>query len=99
MTQYWDEEMTPEQEEAMTDRLAEEVLKRRMQAPAVLFLEMHKPLANVAASFLITVSPFVAPFVGMKNVDEFTQMLARPGAVERLIQKIEAGREEAASPA
>lgn len=90
MRGFWTEELTDEEEEALIERIARQVKKRRLETPAILFLEMHKPVANVAAHAMVGFGPFIAPFVGFQNVDNFSQLLHRPGGLERLIRRIEA---------
>lgn len=89
MLNSWLNETDPGREEAMIDRLAEEVSKRGLDVPAVLFLEMHRPLANVAGHALLAASPFIAPFVGMDRLGDFSRLLANPANVARLIDRIE----------
>lgn len=73
----------------MLDRLALEVTKRGLHVPAVIFLEMHKPLANVAGHMMLAASPFVCPFIGFDRFDGYSRLLSRPENVERLIERIE----------
>jgi len=89
MQSYWLNETDPTREEAMLDRLALEVTKRGLHVPAVIFLEMHKPLANVAGHMMLAASPFVSPFIGFDRFDGYSRLLSRPENVERLIQRIE----------
>ncbi len=60
-----------------------------MEVPAVLFLEMHKPLSFIASQSLVVASPFLAPVVGLENVQVATKLLQNRENVERLIQRIE----------
>jgi hypothetical protein len=89
MLNSWLNETDPEREEAMVDRLAEEVSKRGLEVPAVIFLEMHRPLANVAGHALLAASPFLAPFLGVDRVGDYSRLLADPKNVCRLIDRIE----------
>ncbi|MCH8979385.1 MAG: hypothetical protein IH945_09125 [Armatimonadetes bacterium] len=57
--------------------------------PAILFLEMHKPISRLAGNALIVFAPFVAPFVGIDNVHNYSRMLMQPGNVEKLILRLE----------
>ena len=48
-----------------------------MEAPAVMFLEMHRPLSFVGSQALIVGSPFLGPFVGIEKV----QVISTPAAL------------------
>jgi hypothetical protein len=60
-----------------------------METPAILFLEMHKPLSFIASQGLVTTSPLIAPFIGIENVQIASQLLADRKNVELLIDRIE----------
>jgi acyl-CoA reductase-like NAD-dependent aldehyde dehydrogenase len=86
---FWEEELSPDQEEVLLERAAVAVEKRKMVAAAILVLEMHKPLAYVAANATVTFAPFIVPFLGYDAVHDYSRLLKKPGNVERLIQKLE----------
>lgn len=85
----WQDELTEEQRDAILERIAQGIVRRGMAAPAVLFLELNKPLSFVASQSLIVLTPFLAPFVGIENVHRFSQLLEKRENVERLIDRIE----------
>ncbi|MEA2552141.1 MAG: hypothetical protein QOJ65_317 [Fimbriimonadaceae bacterium] len=89
MFDFWKDELTPEEEDALLDKLAGEVKKRKLQTPAAMFLELHKPLANVGGHFALATSPFLVPFLGYKNVDDYSRLLSKRENVEKLIQRLE----------
>jgi hypothetical protein len=84
-----DAEFTTEERDRLIDKVANGVVKRRMEAPAVMFLELHKPLSFIGSQALIVGSPFVGPFVGIENVHRVSKLIADRSNVERLIQRIE----------
>ncbi|MCC6731273.1 MAG: hypothetical protein IT208_18265 [Chthonomonadales bacterium] len=79
----------PDERDALIDRIATAIVRRRLETPAILFLEMHKPLAFIAGQGLIVTSPFIAPFVGVGNLRAATALLQDRANVERLIVRIE----------
>lgn len=85
----WDSELTPDQTEELLDRAEREIRKRRLQTPAILFLEMHKPLSFVASQAALVFSPFMIPFVGFDAVDGYTQLFSKRENVEALIVRLE----------
>jgi hypothetical protein len=86
---FWDQELTLEQEEALLEKAAAAVEKRKMVAPAIMVLEMHKPLAFIGASAAVAFAPFIVPFLGYDAVHDYSRLLKKPGNVERLIRKLE----------
>ena len=60
-----------------------------MEAPAILALETHKPLANMIGHGMIASAPFLAPFLGFDNVDNYSQLLGNRRSLDRLIHKLE----------
>ena len=73
----------------MIERVALQIKKRHLETPAILFLEMHKPLANVAGHAAIAFSPFVMPFLGFKTVDEYSLFFSDRENIETLIRCLE----------
>ena len=86
----WDAELTDAQRDALIDHLAQQVGARKLQTPAILFLEMHKPLAFLTGQGLLLSSGFLAPLFGPKNVQQYARLLESRDNIERLIRKIEA---------
>ncbi|MCU0316276.1 MAG: hypothetical protein MUC92_06760 [Fimbriimonadaceae bacterium] len=73
----------------MIAKMSNEILRRGLETPALMFLEMHKPLAGVAGQAAIVFSPFVAPFVGINAVHDYSRLLGKRENVELLIQSLE----------
>jgi hypothetical protein len=82
--------LTEQETEALLAKLEAAVRKRRMETPAVLFLEMNKPLARIAGNAAIVFLPFLAPFVGTENVHNYSRLLMDRENVEKLICRLEA---------
>lgn len=78
-----------EERDALIEKIATAVARRGMETPAILFLEMHKPLTFVASQSLVVVSPFIAPFVGMDNMAAAAKLLESRENIELLIARIE----------
>ncbi len=89
MHSFWADELTDEDEKRIIERIVEQVSKRKLWAPAMLLVEMHRPLAYLASQAMVAFSPFVAPFIGIDAVNDYSRLMARPGAMERLVQRIE----------
>lgn len=85
----WYEEIGSDERDRVIDNIAQAVAKRRMETPAILFLEMHKPISFFASQGLIVSSPFVAPIVGLDNVRIAARLFEKRENVEMLIRRIE----------
>ena len=85
----WDQELTEQETEELVSNLANQIRRRKLESPAFMFLEMHRPISRIAGNALVVFSPFVAPFVGFQNVQNYSRLLMEPQNVELLIQKLE----------
>jgi hypothetical protein len=85
----WDVEVTPQERDLWLDKIAKGVVGRGMETPAILFLEMHKPLSYIASQGVVVMSPLVAPFVGFENVRLAVKLMEKRENVELLIRRIE----------
>ncbi len=89
MSFNWLEPLTEEEERELTEKAVVQVLKRGLDLPATMFLEAHKPFGNIGSHAMMTFSPFIIPFMGMDQTVGMSRLMATPGAIERLIQRIE----------
>jgi hypothetical protein len=80
-----------DEERALLDRLAEGLSRRRLAAPAILFLESARPLGFVASQALHFFRPLVgAVLAEPRSYDLLARLLERRGAVELLVRRLEA---------
>ena len=75
--------------EQLLEKAAQVIVKRGMEVPAILFLEMHKPLANLIGHAVWVTMPVWALFFGVATTNEIGALLSDPERIERLIQRIE----------
>lgn len=87
--EMWSADLTEEETEALVQKAADEISRRKLQTPAILFLEMHKPLAYVGANASLVFAPFAVPFLGFDFVNNYSRLFSKRENVERLIKKIE----------
>ena len=85
----WDAELPEEDRDKMIATLADKVQQRGLHTPAILLLEMHKPLAFLAGQTMILGSGFLAPLFGPQNVQKYAKLLESRDNIELLIQRIE----------
>lgn len=85
----FEEQTTLEDSRKLIDELAEKIVRRRLETAAIMFLEIHKPLAFLAGQSILMVSPFLIPLFGVDGVRRYSNLLTVPDSVELLIQRIE----------
>ncbi len=91
MQHLWAEELTDDETAALIEKAAEAIEKRGLNTPAVLMLEMHKPLAFIGSQTAITFSPFIVPFLGFDGVNDYTRLFAKRENIERLLDRLDRG--------
>ncbi|GIW73250.1 MAG: hypothetical protein KatS3mg102_2792 [Planctomycetota bacterium] len=81
-----------QQDRELLERVARAVRRRRMQAPAVLFLESVKPLGFVGSQAMWFLRPFATAVLRRPaDYDRFARLLERRDGIEALLERIEAG--------
>jgi hypothetical protein len=93
MDQLWKEPLSPEKEQELITKVADQIVRRKMAGPAMLFLGMHKPFGNVGANAMVVLTPFLAPFMGLSGVDDYSQLMSKPQNWDRVMDLIENSRE------
>jgi hypothetical protein len=89
MNQEWLEPLKGEEEEAAIREIGGWILQKKMEAPAILALEMHKPIAGISGQALIAFAPFIGPFAGPDRIQMWSRLLQSRESVENLIRHIE----------
>lgn len=69
--------------------LSRAVIERKLEAPAIFFLEMYKPMTTVLQHLVLVSVPLLAPLFGSYNVNRVLAVLEDRENIEALIQKIE----------
>lgn len=87
-------DVPPEERDRIFERVAGAVTDRRLEVPAILTLELHKPLAFLGSQALIVFTPLLAPAIGLENLQKASHLLADRDNLERLIEHIERRVEE-----
>ena len=82
-------DLPPEERDCMLDRVAREVVRRRLEVPAVLALEMHRPLTFLGSQALVVFTPMLAPAFGLENLQKLSKLLEDRENLDRLIDRIE----------
>ena len=74
----------------LIEKICAEVVRRRMAAPALMMLEMSRPLNYVSAQFLHFVQPIVGILTDTKGYQELTEFLEQRGSIEYISRRLEA---------
>jgi len=89
---YWDIEVTPEDEEEMIMKIAQNIHSHRLDMAAIFMIESVKPISYVGTQMgRLFVSPFLPIFgdnVGVSG-EKFLRVFEKRDNVERLIKAVE----------
>lgn len=83
--------------EDFADRVAEKIVEIKLTVPALLFLELHRPLGTFFHTSALFAQPFVSPFLGAEKVNGFIEFLNNPENLGLVIRAIERKRDAAKS--
>lgn len=83
------EGLSRERREEIIEGVAKRVVEMRLSVPAILFLEMHKPLTFLASQAVTFVSPVFAAFFGFGRMNEVAAFLRERDNIEALVERIE----------
>lgn len=79
---------TPHQRE-IVDRLCQEVARRQMATPALLALEMSRPLNGLSAATMHMFQPIIAAVMSTDSYEQFALFLEHRGSIDYLCKRIE----------
>lgn len=71
--------------------VAEWVISKKLNAPAIFILEAHKPLVGLGFALVQVSQPLLSVMFGSKNIKIVLKVLERPQSVDDLIELIEEG--------
>jgi hypothetical protein len=76
-------------DEAIISAVAEKVVSRRLEVPAIFFLETMKPMNFIGAQFLNFFGPFLELLFPGEKYYRFTEAMEKRENVEKLLIEIE----------
>ncbi|MCP4363875.1 MAG: hypothetical protein GY800_01030 [Planctomycetes bacterium] len=79
---------------ALLRKLAHTIVRRRMGAPARLFLESLQPVNFIGSQAMFFLRPFMTFIFSAAEYDKLAQMLEKRQSIEILIQEIQEAEEE-----
>ncbi len=81
--------LDPQRRDQLIDDLARRAAQAHLAAPAILFLEMYRPLAFLGAQVLWATQPFLGLWWNETDVRTLAYLFEDPASVDRLIERIE----------
>ena len=89
MLEDWSEDMPPEEADEIIRKVAYEIRKRKLETPAILLFESHKPLSYIGGQATLFFAPFLVPILGYNNVRNYGRLLNRRDSIDRLLEYLE----------
>ena len=89
---FWDDEITPEEEEVLLHEIAKRIYEYGMETAAMLFLETSKPFAYIGAQMGQVVLLSFLNFMGddpLYKGDKYMRVLQKHDNVDRLLDILE----------
>jgi hypothetical protein len=75
--------------DALIERVANEIVRRGLETPAVMMLELNKPLTFLTSQSLLVAVPLLGAFIDPEKIELFSEALRSPDTVDQLIDRIE----------
>lgn len=83
-----------EEQQAILEKVARGIVRRRLTVPAIFFFEICKPINFIGSQLLYSFSPFVQAFLEGNEYKKFALIIERDENVEKLISLIEKYNQE-----
>jgi hypothetical protein len=74
---------------AVLDRLAGFIVSRRLETPAILFLQSCIPLSYIGSQAMVGLEPIVGPLFPQKDWERLARIFERRDGIDRLTARIE----------
>lgn len=85
-------------QQPVIDAVCREIVRRGLATPALMFLEMSRPLNYVGSQAMGFLQPIVAAVIDTRKYSLFAAFLERRGSIEYFSSRIEAFEQERAVP-
>lgn len=76
------------------EEIAQRICRLRLEAPAVFWLEMYKPLIGLTHSAALVAEPVLRTLAGSEKIEKLLEFLQERANIEELISCIEAKARE-----
>lgn len=84
-----EKELQEQELSGLIEKVAREVVRLGMAAPAVMMLELNKPLTFIASQSLLVAIPVLGAFVEPAKLGRLSEAMKNTANVDRLIDRIE----------
>ena len=78
-----------EQQRTVVDRVCREVVRRGMVTPALMFLEVSRPLNYLGSQAMHFFAPIVSMATDVEGYEQFAAFLEQRGSIDYLWRRIE----------
>jgi hypothetical protein len=79
----------PEQSEQLLEHLSQQIGRWRLTLPAIVFLQVTRPLSFVASQALLLCQPLISAFYDAPQIAGYADLLADRANVDRLVARLE----------
>jgi hypothetical protein len=83
------DEVSEEERERIIEKAAREIVRRGLATPALIFIEMAKPINFLGSQLLVAIDPFISSILSSGDYRKFSILMEDDENVERLLQAIE----------
>ena len=63
--------------------------RKKLEAPAIMFLELNKPLSLFYSSLFLVSTPVLGAFLGTERMKKLYEIMEKRENIEKLIKRIE----------
>jgi len=78
------------QSEQLIERLAKQISRWRLTVPAILLLQVTRPLSFIASQGLLLCQPLLSFVYDASRVADYAELLADRASIDRLVAQLEA---------
>ena len=72
-----------------TEEIANFIHKKKLEVPAIVFLEINKPLCLFYSSLFFVATPVLGAFLGAERMKKLYKLMEKRENIEKLIKRIE----------
>ena len=73
----------------MLDKVASLIVRKRLEAPVIMFLQTVTPLSFLGSQLLLVLEPILGPFFKEEDYKQLVRILEHRDGIDRFICKIE----------
>lgn len=83
------DEISEDERDRIIEAVAREIVRRGFTTPALLFIELSKPINFIASQLLMALDPLVSSILTSSDYRKFSLLMENDENIERLLQAIE----------